>query len=67
MQYSLCDRNVPTESGIAGSQNTVSTAINKLKNHPRILSINKNMGRIGYPSFAFEFVHWKKQLKKLVN
>ena len=38
---SLCDRNVPTEPGIAGSQNSVSKAINKFKNHPRILSINK--------------------------
>ena len=40
---SLCDRNVPTESAYACSQNTVSTAINKFRNHPSIISINKNM------------------------
>ena len=50
---SLCDRNVPTESGIACSQNAVSTAIHKFRNHPSILSIDKNMERIGCPSFAF--------------
>ena len=38
---SLCDRHVPTEPGIACSQNTVSTAINKFRNHPSILSIKK--------------------------
>ena len=50
------DRNVPTKPGIANSQNTVSNAINKFRNHPSILSYNKNMERIGCPSFAFEFV-----------
>ena len=49
---SLCDRNVPTESGIACSQNRVSTAINQFRNHSSILSINKNMKRIGWPSLA---------------
>ena len=38
---SLCDRHVPTEPGIACSQNTVSTVINKFRNHPSILSIKK--------------------------
>ena len=40
---SLCDRNVPTESAYACSQNTVSTGINKFRNHPSIISINKNI------------------------
>ena len=62
----MCDQNVPTESGIACSQNTVSTAINKFRNHPSILSINKNMERIGRPSFAFEFV-WLEETIKEVN
>ena len=53
---SFGDRNVPTKPGIANSQNTVSNAINKFRNHPSILSYNKNMERIGCPSFAFEFV-----------
>ena len=44
---SLCDQNVPTEPGIACSQNTVSTAISKFTNHPSILSINKSMEGIG--------------------
>ena len=43
---SLCDRNVLTEPGIACSQNAVSIAIKKLRNHPSILYINKNMERI---------------------
>ena len=60
---SLCDRNVPTEPGIACSQNTVSAAINKFRNHLSILSINKNMERIGRSSFAFEFVSLKKLLR----
>ena len=42
---SLCDRNVPTEPSVACSQNAVSIAINKFRNHPSILSINKNIGR----------------------
>ena len=64
---SLCDRDVPTKPAIASSQNTVSTAINKFRNHANILFINKNMERIGGPSFAFELFHWKKQLKNLIN
>ena len=52
---SLCDRNVPTEPGI-----------NKFRNHPNILSIYKNMERIGCPSFAFEFVSLE-ETKKLIN
>ena len=43
---SLRDRNAPTKQDIACSQNTVSTAISKFRNHPSILSINKNMERI---------------------
>ena len=62
---SLCDRNVPTESAYACSQNTVSTAINKFRNHPSILSINKNMERIGCPSFAFEFVSLEETIKEV--
>ena len=62
---SLCYRNVPTEPGIACSQNTVSTAINKFRNHPSILSINKNMERIGCPSFAFEFVSLEETIKEV--
>ena len=63
---SLCDRNVPKESGITCSQNTVSTAINKFRNHPSILSINKNVERIGCSSFAFKFVSFEV-LKKLLR
>ena len=48
---SLCDRNVPTEPGIVCSQNAVSTPINKFRNHPSILSINKNRERIQHPQF----------------
>ena len=33
----LCDRNAPTEPGIACSQNLISTEINKFKNLPSIL------------------------------
>ena len=62
---SLCDRNVPTEPGIACSQNIVSTAINKFRNHLSILSINKNMERIGRPSFAFEFVSLEETIKEV--
>ena len=62
---SLCDRNVHTEPGIACSQNTVSTAINKFRNHPSILSINKNMERIGCPSFSFEFVSLEETIKEV--
>ena len=62
---SLCDRNVTTEPGITCSQNSVSTAINKFKNHLSILSINKNMERIGCPSLAFEFVPLEKRIKEV--
>ena len=62
---SFCDRNVPIEPGIACSQNTVSTAINKCRNHPSILSIKKNMERIGRPSFAFEFVSLEETIKEV--
>ena len=62
----LCDRNVPTESAYVCSQNAVSTAINKFSNHHSILSINKNMEKIGCPSFAFEFVTLE-ETKKLIN
>ena len=62
---SLCDRNVLTEPGFACSQNTVSTAINKFRNHPSILSINKNMERIGCPSFSFEFVSLEETIKEV--
>ena len=48
---SLCDRNFPTEPSIVCSQNTVSTPINKFRNHPSILSINKNRERIQHPQF----------------
>ena len=62
---SLCDRNVPTEPGIACSQNAVSTAINKFRNHPSILSINKSMERIGCLIFAFEFVSLEETIKEV--
>ena len=62
---SFSDRNVPTKPGIAYSQNIVSNAINKFRNHPSILSINKNMERIGCPSFAFEFVPLEEKNKKV--
>ena len=62
---SLCDRNVPTEPGIACSQNAVCTAINKFRNHSNILSVNKNMERIGRLSFAFEFVSLKETIKEV--
>ena len=62
---SLCARNVPTEPGIACSQNKVSTAINKFRSHPSILSVNKDMERIGYPSFAFEFVLLEETIKEV--
>ena len=60
---SLCDRNVPTEPGIACSQNSVSTAINKFKNHSSILSINKK--RVECPSFSFKFVSLEETIKKI--
>ena len=61
----MCDRNVPTEPGIACSQNTVSKAINKFRNHPSILSINKNMERIERPSFAFKFLSLDETIKEV--
>ena len=61
----LCDRNVPTESAYVCSQNAVSTAINKFSNHHSILSINKNMEKIGCPSFAFEFVTLEEAIKEV--
>ena len=36
-----------------------------LRNHPSILSIKKNMERIGCPSFAFEFVSLEETIKKV--
>ena len=62
---SLCDRNVPVEPGIACSQNTVSTAINKFRNHPSIVSINKNIERTRRPSFAFAFVSSEETIKEV--
>ena len=59
---SFCGRNVPTD---ACSQNTVSTAINKFRNHPSILLLNKNMERIGCPSFSFEFVSLEETIKEI--
>ena len=67
---SLCDQNVPTEPGIACSQNTISIAINKFRSHPSILSINKNVERVGCLSFALEFVTLEDTIKgvnKLIN
>ena len=61
----LCDRNDPTEPGIAWSQNTVSTAVNKFRNHPSILSINQKMQRIELPSFASEFVSLEEKIKEV--
>ena len=62
---SLCYRNVPTKPGIACSQNTVSTAINKFRNHPSIVSINKNIERTRRPSFAFAFVSSEETIKEV--
>ena len=61
----LCDRNAPTESAYVCSQNAVSTAINKFSNHHSTLSINKNMEKIGCPSFAFEFVTLEETIKEV--
>ena len=62
---SLCHRNIPKKPGIACSQNTVSTTINEFRNHPSILSINKNMERIGCPSFSFVFVSLEETIKEV--
>ena len=43
----------------------VFTAINKFKSHPSILSINKNMERIGCHSFHFEFITLKETIKEV--
>ena len=64
---SLRDRNVPTESVIPCSQNTVSTAINKFRNHPSIISINKNMKRIRCASFGFEFVSLQETIHEVTE
>ena len=61
----LCDWYVLTETDTACSQNTVSTAINKFRNHPSILSTNKIMKRIGWPSFAFEVVSLEEKIKEV--
>ena len=66
----MCDRHVPTEAGIACSQNTVSTVIHKFRNHPSILSIKKTWRmdiKIGCPSFAFEFVSLVETIKEVNN
>ena len=60
----MCDRNVPTEPGIASFQNIVPKAINKFTNHRSIVSINKNMERIGCSTFAFEFVSLEETIKE---
>ena len=39
--------------------------MNKFRNHPSILSINKNMERTGCPSFTFEFVSLEEAIKKV--
>ena len=62
---SLCDRNVPTDPGLACSQNTISTAINKFRNGPSTLSNNKNMERIGCRIFSFEFVSLEETIKEV--
>ena len=61
----LCDWYVLTETDIACSQNTVSTAINKFRNHPSIVSINKNIERTRRPSFAFAFVSSEETIKEV--
>ena len=63
----MCDRNVSREPGITCSQNSLSTAINKFKNHPSILYIDKNVERIRCPSFAFEFVLLEEAIKEVNN
>ena len=62
---SLCYRNVPTKPGIACSQNTVSTVINKFRNHPSIVSINKNIERTRRPSFVFAFISSEEIIKEV--
>ena len=38
---------------------------NEFRNHPSILSINKNIERIGHASFAFEFVSFEETIKEV--
>ena len=64
---SLCDQTVLSEPGVAYSQNVVSTAINKFKNHPSILPINKNMEKLACPSFASEFASLEEGIKEVNN
>ena len=47
------------------NQDTVFTTINKFRNHPSIFSVNKNMERIGCPSFAFEFVSLEETIEEV--
>ena len=63
----MCHWNVPTEPGIACSQNTLPTTTNKFRNHPSTLSVNENMERIGCPSFAFVFIVLLEETIKEVN
>ena len=62
---SLCNLNICKEPGIGLSQNTVSTAISKFRNHPSILSINKRMERQRCPSFVFEFASLEETIKEV--
>ena len=62
----MCDRNVPTEPGVACSQTRVSIGISKFRNHSSILPIIKNIERIGCRGFALEFV-WLEETIKEVN
>ena len=60
--------NIPTEPGIGCSQNAVSTAIKKFRDHPSILSINKKkLEIIGSPSFAFEFASLEEIFKAVIK
>ena len=63
----LCHRNVLTELVVACTQNTVSAAIKKFRNHPGIISINKNMERIRCGSFAFEFVSLQETINEVTE
>ena len=54
----------PKNQVISCSLNAVSTAINKFRNHPSILSIDENMERIG-PSFTFEFASLEETIKEV--
>ena len=50
-----------------GKTITKDPQIVKFKNHPSILSINKNMERKNVLVFRSNLFHWKKQLNKLIN